>query len=40
MNYVIAAWMSCGALLVIYAVRTVRRERSLRKLLGKDAPWR
>ena len=27
MNYVVAAWLSCGAILLLYALRTVRRER-------------
>lgn len=34
MNYVIAAWLSCAAILVVYAVRTVHRERSLRRSLA------
>lgn len=39
MNYVWAAWASCGVVLALYAFRTVRRERTLRRLLGKkDAP--
>lgn len=36
MNYVIAAWLSCGALLVLYALRTLRRERVLQRLMGKS----
>jgi hypothetical protein len=37
MNYVVAAWVSCGAILVAYAARTLRRERSLkRSLASKD----
>ena len=31
MNYVVAAWVSCGAILVAYAARTLRRERSLKR---------
>jgi hypothetical protein len=39
MNYVVAAWLSCGAILVAYAARTLRRERSLRRSLApKDGP--
>lgn len=34
MNYVIAAWVSCGALLAGYAWRTLRRERLLRRSLS------
>ena len=34
MNYVVAAWLSCGAILLIYALRTVRRERLLRRSLA------
>lgn len=34
MNYVLAAWGACGALLVAYSARTVRRERALRRALG------
>lgn len=34
MNYVIAAWLSCGALLVLYSLRTLRRERALQRLMG------
>jgi hypothetical protein len=42
MNYVVAAWVSCGAILVAYAARTLRRERALRRSLApKDVPtWR
>jgi hypothetical protein len=42
MNYVVAAWVSCGAILVAYAARTLRRERALRRsLVPKDgATWR
>jgi hypothetical protein len=48
MNYVIAAWLSCGAILIAYAFRTVHRERALRRsllpkepLLPKEKPrWR
>jgi hypothetical protein len=38
MNYVWAAWLSCGVLLLLYSLRTVRRERTLRRLLGKKGP--
>ena len=34
MNYVVAAWLSCGAILLIYALRIVRRERLLRRSLA------
>ncbi|HUB72090.1 MAG TPA: hypothetical protein VL984_16835 [Acidimicrobiales bacterium] len=34
MNYVIAAWVSCGVLLSLYTARILRRERSLRRLLS------
>jgi hypothetical protein len=34
MNYVIAAWLSCGAILLAYALRTLHRERSLRRSLA------
>ena len=34
MNYVIAAWLSCGAILLAYAARTLHRERSLRRSLA------
>lgn len=41
MNYVVAAWTSCGALLILYVLRTLWRERVLRRSLGKDpAKWR
>ncbi len=42
MNYVAAAWLSCGAILVAYSARTLRRERALRRcLVPKDGPrWR
>jgi hypothetical protein len=33
MNYVIAAWLSCGAILAAYAFRTLHRERALRRSL-------
>jgi hypothetical protein len=41
-NYVIAAWLSCGAILAAYSARTLRRERALRRsLVPKDgAKWR
>jgi hypothetical protein len=41
MNYVIAAWTSCGALLVLYTARTLRRERTLRRSLApkENAKW-
>ena len=39
MNYVIAAWLSCGAILLAYAARTLHRERSLRRSLApRPAP--
>ena len=34
MNYVVAAWLSCGAILLVYALRTLRRERLLRRSLA------
>jgi hypothetical protein len=34
MNYVVAVWVSCGAILVAYAARTLRRERSLKRSLA------
>jgi len=34
-NYVIAAWAGCGAILLAYSARTVRRERALRRSLGR-----
>jgi hypothetical protein len=34
MNYVIAAWLSCGAILLAYSLRTLYRERSLRRSLA------
>jgi hypothetical protein len=34
MNYVVAAWVACGAVLVAYAARTLRRERSLKRSLA------
>jgi hypothetical protein len=37
LNYVIAVWLSCAALLSWYAFRTLRRARSLRRSLQKDA---
>jgi hypothetical protein len=37
MNYVVAAWLSCAAILVVYALRTVHRERSLRRSLAPKA---
>jgi hypothetical protein len=41
MNYVIAAWLSCGAILLAYAARTLHRERSLRRSLApRPAPKR
>ena len=42
MNYVIAAWLSCGAILGAYVLRTLHRERALRRsLLPKGRPkWR
>ncbi len=41
MNYVIAAWLSCGAILLAYAARTLYRERSLRRSLApRPAPKR
>jgi len=40
-NYVVAAWVSCGVLLAAYALRTVRRERTLRRALSaEDRRWR
>jgi hypothetical protein len=38
MNYVIAAWLSCGAILLAYALRMVHRERSLRRSLSPKIP--
>lgn len=42
MNYVIAAWVSCGALLAVYSARTLWRERALRRSLAAEeqARWR
>ena len=42
MNYVVAAWACCGALLAAYAARTLRRERSLRRSLSprENPKWR
>jgi hypothetical protein len=41
MNYVVAAWLSCGAILLAYAARTLHRERSLRRSLApRRAPKR
>jgi hypothetical protein len=37
MNYVIAAWLACAAILVVYSLRTVHRERSLRRSLAPKA---
>jgi hypothetical protein len=34
MNYVIAVWICCAVILVTYTLRTVRRERSLRRSLA------
>jgi hypothetical protein len=36
MNYVIAAWAACGAIVAAYAARTLRRERALRRALSSD----
>lgn len=36
MNYVLAAWGSCAAILTIYAWRMARRERSLRRALSEN----
>ena len=36
MNYVIAAWSSCAAILIAYAWRISRRERTLGHSLGRD----
>lgn len=35
MSYVWAAWLSCGGLLALYTLRTLLRERTLRRLLAK-----
>jgi|GEM_PF-2636614 len=41
MSYVAAAWASCGALLFAYTLRTLRRERALRRSATKEADqWR
>jgi len=41
MSYVVAAWSSCAALLIAYALRTLRRERALRRSLSKGGEqWR
>ena len=41
MNYVIAAWLCCAAVLALYALRTLRRQRLLRRSLsGEDPKWR
>lgn len=34
MSYVVAAYSSCGALLVAYVARTLRRERALRRAVA------
>jgi hypothetical protein len=40
-GYVLAAWLSCGGLLTLYALRTLRRERALRRSLSPEEPkWR
>jgi hypothetical protein len=36
-NYVIAAWLACAFILALYAVRTVHRERTLRRSLAPKA---
>jgi len=40
MNYVLAAWFSSGALLAFYTLRTLHRERSLRRLLARESASR
>jgi len=41
MSYVIAAWLSCAAILVVYTARTLRRGRRLRATLSKGTDrWR
>jgi hypothetical protein len=41
MSYVVAAWSSCGALIFAYAVRTLYRERTLRRSLSRGPDeWR
>ena len=42
MNYVIGAWAGCGAILAAYALRTLRRERALRRTLEgtRSSKWR
>jgi hypothetical protein len=40
-GYVLAAWLSCGSLLGLYSLRTLRRERLLRRSLSpEDRKWR
>ncbi|HET9059415.1 MAG TPA: heme exporter protein CcmD [Acidimicrobiales bacterium] len=36
MSYVVGAWAACGVLLALYALRTLRRGRALRRALGDD----
>jgi hypothetical protein len=36
LSYVVAAWASCAALLGLYALRTLRRERLLSRTISKD----
>ncbi len=38
MNYVLAAWISCAAILAAYTGRTLRRERLLRRSLVPRSP--
>lgn len=35
MNYVLAAWSACAVILGAYALRTTRRERSLKRALSE-----
>jgi hypothetical protein len=35
-GYVLAAWISCGSLLSLYVLRTLRRERLLRRSLSPE----
>jgi hypothetical protein len=40
-GYVLAAWLSCGSLLALYTLRTLLRERSLRRALTQErTKWR
>ncbi len=36
MNYVIAAWSACAAIIGLYSLRTLRRARALRDALSEE----